>query len=79
MSTVSAQRFHKGQVYSLVGTVPHTRRDGSPTTLAVWQSHCADCGAAFRFTLPAFVQQFSPNRRCGLHARPGLYVGGRDA
>jgi hypothetical protein len=36
---------YRGQRYDrIVDSVPHIRRDGSATTLAVWQSYCVDCG-----------------------------------
>jgi hypothetical protein len=38
----------EGQRYERIGERSYTRkRDGQQTTLAVWQSHCVDCGAAF--------------------------------
>jgi hypothetical protein len=41
-----------GRVFEHVEGVPHTRADVTFTTLAVWVSGCAKCGAAFRVSTP---------------------------
>lgn len=65
-------KMHQGQRYVCSGFRPHTKRDGSATTLAVWQSHCAECGELFEFTAPTrTLRPFMPNRRCADHKRPG--------
>lgn len=62
-------KSYKKQEYLCVGAEPHVRRDGSETTLLLWESHCATCGAVFRFKTPAAVTKFQPNRRCDRHKR----------
>ena len=66
-------RVHAGQIYTLIGTVPHVCRDGRRIELQVWQSACAVCGAAFEFKTP-MRDRFVPNRRCAAHKRPGIRV-----
>jgi hypothetical protein len=65
--------IHKGQTYRLLALEPVRRHDGQPAVLTVWSSHCADCGEPFRFKLSVRAR-FVPNRRCRLHARPGVRV-----
>jgi rRNA maturation protein Nop10 len=66
--------LYDGQHYELVRTEAYTRRDGSETTLSVWQSECPVCGEAFEVRTPARARKFEPNRRCGKHRRPGVRV-----
>jgi hypothetical protein len=61
-----------GQVYRLDRVQPHERRDGSMTSLAVWRSACADCGAPFECTEP--LGKFPLSRRCHAHRAPGRPV-----
>lgn len=63
------------QVYECCGTTPHTRIDGTPTTLTVWESACASCGDAF--TCKAPVRSLPLTRRCSKCAKPGKPVKGR--
>ena len=70
------RRTYRGQGYDLVGQVPYVRRDGRLTSLLVWSSCCADCGAPFEFKTPASGGRFQPNRRCSAHERPGQRVKG---
>ncbi len=70
------RRTYRGQGYDLVGQVPYVRRDGQLTSLLVWSSCCADCGAPFEFKTPASGGRFQPNRRCSAHKRPGQRVKG---
>lgn len=63
-----------GQTYRCVGEEPYTRRDGTDTTLMVWESECAKCGQAFKFKTPVAASKFIPNRRCAKHKRPGARV-----
>lgn len=67
-------RILDGQRYDKIGHEPYTRIDGSHTQLAVWQSHCAECGAPFQFRAPARKRKLIPNRRCDRHKRPGVRV-----
>ncbi len=62
--------FH-GQRYAMTGVRPHTRQDGSETTLIVWSTHCARCGDPFELATTA---RCSPNRRCGDCAAAGRRV-----
>lgn len=66
-----ADRVYRNQEYWLVDSRPYTRRDGSPTTLALWKSYCPACGEPFEFTLPGEAKKFIPIRRCTEHKRPG--------
>ena len=61
-----------GQRYVVVDTQPHRRKDGTPTTLIVWRSHCSDCGQPFELTTPLATKW--PNRRCPRHRAPGRAV-----
>lgn len=58
-----------GQRYELISDEPHTRRDGSATTLLRWKSECAKCRTEFEFRTP--LKQDWLNRRCAKCARPG--------
>jgi hypothetical protein len=70
-SPPTSQTYH-GQHYELVRRDPYTRRDGTLSTLAVWRSHCAQCGEPFELRTPANSSKFVPNRRCQAHKRPGV-------
>ena len=61
-----------GQRYVVVDTRLHRRKDGTPTTLIVWRSHCSDCGQPFELTTPLATKW--PNRRCPMHRAPGRAV-----
>lgn len=39
--------------FSLVGTRPHTRKDGTETVLYIWRGSCRLCGAGFEVATPA--------------------------
>lgn len=67
-------RMYDNQRYECVAFEPYSRRDGTTTTLAVWESACARCGATFRFKTPESATKFSPNRRCEKHKRPSCRV-----
>lgn len=62
--------MREGQRYELVALKPHMRRDGLPTTLLVWRSHCCDCGEVFE-VITGLVANGYFNRRCLAHHRPG--------
>jgi len=68
------RRISDRQLYTLVASEPFIRRDGRQTVLAIWQSHCAQCGQCFEFKRPTRAVKFQPNRRCQLKAswRSGL-------
>jgi hypothetical protein len=68
------RRISDRQLYTLVASEPFIRRDGRQTVLAIWQSHCAQCGQCFEFKRPTRAVKFQPNRRCQLHKRPGVRV-----
>lgn len=68
-----AVRMVRGQRYECVGLRPHRTRDGRITTLAVWETYCAACGAPFEALTPA-GGKFEPNRRCAAHRAPGRRV-----
>src|SRR6516164_3041009 len=70
-------KFYDGQRYELVRTEAYTRRDGSETTLSVWQSECPVCGEAIEVRTPKRARKFEPNRRCRKHRRPGVRVNRR--
>jgi hypothetical protein len=59
-----------GQRYEVIDLEPHTRLDGTLTTLAVWKSHCNTCGCEFVTRSPVIVTQML-SRRCQEHKRPG--------
>ena len=62
----------QGQRYELVNTELYWRRDGQPTVLLHWQSHCPECAAAF--LVKTGLQQRYLNRRCPKHHRSGVPV-----
>jgi hypothetical protein len=64
-------KLFDSQLYEFVRIEPHTRRDGTETTLRVWRSHCVHCGEPFEVRTPARSKHFSPSRRCQKHKRPG--------
>jgi len=68
-------RDHKGQRYVCVAIEPYVRRDGALSCVAVWHSHCADCGDAFEFRSTKRFVKFQPNRRCSAHRKaiPGKH------
>ena len=61
-----------GQRYVVIDIWPYRRKDGTPTTLIVWRSHCSDCGQSFELTTPLATKW--PNRRCPAHHAPGQAV-----
>lgn len=63
------------QAFELAGTQDHIRKDGTATTLLVWQSECADCGAAIKFMSPRKISGLK--RRCADCAKPGRPVRGK--
>jgi hypothetical protein len=62
------------QLYTLLASEPHTRRDGRPTVVGIWQSHCAQWRPALRVQRSARAAKFQPNRCCQLHERPDVRV-----
>lgn len=51
METTSKDGFR----WVRVGEEPHTRSDGTPTTLGVWQADCKQCGKPFTIKTPGAV------------------------
>jgi hypothetical protein len=64
------------QRYFEMGAIPHTRQDGTETSLKCWASHCAECGRPFSFFTPGEAAKLQMNRRCHKHKRPGHRVKG---
>jgi hypothetical protein len=62
--------MREGQRYELIARKPHVRKDGQPTTLLIWRSHCSDCGEVFE-VVTGLVANGYFNRRCPDHHRPG--------
>ena len=63
--------IHKKQQYELEAFQPYIRRDGLPTELAVFRSHCKRCGEPFTMTVPSLDREprlTSFNKRCKAHA-----------
>ena len=61
-----------GQRFEVIALLDHCRRDGMPTVLIRWASHCAECGQPFTQTTSMTAK--NPNRRCPKHHAPGLPV-----
>lgn len=57
-----------GQDYQLVGSEPHTRQDGSETTLLLWSTNCQACGVEMT-TMTPMTMTNSPRRKCDDHKR----------
>lgn len=70
---IGALLMKEGQRYELAAANRHIRKDGTPTILLTWQSHCADCGLAFEI-VSGLRAKGSINRRCPLHTSPGRSV-----
>jgi len=62
-----------GQRYELIACKDHVRKDGQPTSLLVWHSHCAECGEPFE-VVTGLVARGAINRRCATHHSPGRVV-----
>lgn len=63
------------QTYELADTKPHTRIDGSRTTLLIWRTACPTCGDEFELTSGLVCKAL--NRRCEEHRTTGKPVKGR--
>lgn len=61
---------YRGQRYRRLGREPWVRKDGSTTTISLWSSNCATCGAPFECTSPDEAEYFHPARHCAAHRRP---------
>lgn len=64
------------QAYELSDVVPHTRQDGTATSLLAWETSCAACGSSFRALTPA-ASISGLSRRCQSCKKPGKPVKGR--
>lgn len=53
--------------YHCVSEVPHIRKDGVASTLAVYSGACVKCGDLFEFKVPKLTELFHPTRHCALH------------
>lgn len=71
--------LREGQRYELLEVRPHVRRDGKPTWLLVWQSHCAECDRAFEVITGLKAPLGNINRRCPTHHSPGRAVSAAGA
>src|SRR5690606_11647462 len=71
--------LREGQRYELLEIRPHVRRDGKPTWLLVWQSHCAECDRAFEVITGIKAPVGNINRRCPTHHSPGRAVSAAGA
>jgi hypothetical protein len=65
----------RGQPYWRIGSEPYECKDGRLVTLTVWLSFCADCGGSFACRSMPEAEYL--NRRCDLHKRQGVRVGGK--
>jgi hypothetical protein len=65
----------EGQRYVLIDVRQLVRKDGQPTVVLSWQSHCADCGKPFVTTSGLTISNV--NRRCDVHKTPGKPVSGK--
>ena len=65
---------YKGQTYARFSEKSYIRRDGTQTTLIVWRTRCAECGEPMTVMTPSGARNFSPNRRCEIHKKPGVRV-----
>lgn len=63
------------QSYECVAFRSVVRKDGSPSTVAVLRSQCAECGADFTCTSASHGARFQPNRRCDEHKAAGVPLG----
>lgn len=61
-----------GQIYEPVRTIPHTRKDGVPTSIIEWATSCAGCGDPLRVRTSLRFEW--PNRRCSNCKAPGTAV-----
>ena len=52
---------HGRQAYLLCANTPHVRKNGEPTVLRLWATHCAGCGGPFTFTTG---RALIPPKRC---------------
>jgi hypothetical protein len=62
----------KNRTFALVGEKQYQRKDGTWTTLKVWRSDCAVCGAGFEVATPSAVTDASGSKafgaqHCALH------------
>jgi hypothetical protein len=59
-----------GRAFRLVDLKPHARKDGTPTTLAVWRSTCEACGHPFEVTTPADLKAVARSKAFGIKHCP---------
>ena len=64
--------MYEGQRYIAVGSMLHTKTDGSQVPLIRWRSHCPTCAEAFECMTTLKAKY--PNRRCELHRQVGVPV-----
>lgn len=65
----------RGQRYELVDVAPYTRKDGAPSSLLTWHSHCAICDEPF--ATKSGMQTSGLQRCCSACGKPGQSVARR--
>jgi len=63
------------QEYELREVLDHVRKDGSGSSILVWESSCPACGSGFEVTTGLVAK--GVNRRCGGCAKAGKPVKGK--
>jgi hypothetical protein len=63
-----------GRVFYWLANIPHARKDGSATELAVWHSACVVCGGAFTVATPLdfSTSKAFGQKRCDNHKRTNV-------
>jgi hypothetical protein len=54
--------LYGARTFRKVGTKPYRRKDGTDTTLVIWQSACVICGAPFEVSAPAQAETTDQSR-----------------
>jgi hypothetical protein len=56
----------RGQPFEVLARRPYRRKDGRPTLILIWATHCLACGTPFETTTPQRAFKY-PTRRCPAH------------